>query len=186
MPSASVATTSALTGPCTIWQICLRICAVVAALLGQQRRVGGDAVDDAERHQRFDFLQIAGVDEELHWSPHIASAASAGPLSPLRPDLARSSKDFGQRMHRTADHGPIIARSLRRAPTARSCSAASPCPRRRRHRRSATPGFTVMSRYDVSLIGAGVIAASGTVRRLRRAGRGSPRDPSRCSRPRSG
>ena len=38
--------------------------AVVAAFLRQQRRVGGDAVDDAERHQRFDFLEIARVDEE--------------------------------------------------------------------------------------------------------------------------
>ena len=38
----------------------------VAALLRQQRRIGRDAVDDAERHQRFDFLEIAGIDEELH------------------------------------------------------------------------------------------------------------------------
>ena len=65
-PAASVATTSALTGPFTSWQICLRIARGVAALLRQQRRIGRDAVDDAERHERFDFLEIAGVDEDLH------------------------------------------------------------------------------------------------------------------------
>ena len=40
--------------------------AVVAALLRQQRRVGGHAVEDAERGERFDVLQVAGVDEQLH------------------------------------------------------------------------------------------------------------------------
>jgi hypothetical protein len=39
---------------------------VVAPFFGEQRRVGGDAVDDAERHQGLDFLQVSRVDEQLH------------------------------------------------------------------------------------------------------------------------
>ncbi len=62
----SVATTSALVGPLHDLADLLEDLAIVARLLRQQRRVGGDAVDDAERHERFDFLQVAGVDEELH------------------------------------------------------------------------------------------------------------------------
>ena len=79
MPSESVATTSRADRPLTISQIFLRICAVVARLLGEQRRIGRDAVDDAERHERFDFLDVAGVDEELHGIllPLAARASSA-------------------------------------------------------------------------------------------------------------
>src|SRR4029453_16123531 len=44
----------------------LQVLAIVARLLRQQRRVGGDAVDDAERHQGFDFLDVPRVDEEFH------------------------------------------------------------------------------------------------------------------------
>ena len=59
MPSASVATTSALTGPCTSWQIFLMISRGSPPLLRHQRRIGRDAVDDAERHERFDVLEVA-------------------------------------------------------------------------------------------------------------------------------
>ena len=66
MPAKSVATTSPLTGPLTMSQIFFRFCAEVARLLRQQRRVGRHAVDDAERGERLDVLDVAGVDEELH------------------------------------------------------------------------------------------------------------------------
>ena len=66
MPGASVATTSALTGPCTSAADLLDDRARVAALLRQERRIGRDAVDDAERHERLDVAQIAGVDEDFH------------------------------------------------------------------------------------------------------------------------
>ena len=37
--------------------------AIVAGLLGQQRRIGRHAVEDAERGERLDLLQVAGVDK---------------------------------------------------------------------------------------------------------------------------
>ena len=40
--------------------------AVIPGLFRQQRRVGRNTVDDAERHEILDVLEVAGVDEELH------------------------------------------------------------------------------------------------------------------------
>ena len=55
----------------------LQVLAVVARLLRQQRRVGRDAVDDADGGQRFDVLDVAGVDEEFHGQPlHLTVALS--------------------------------------------------------------------------------------------------------------
>ncbi len=38
----------------------------IARFLRHQRRVGGDAVEDADRGERLDLLQVAGVDKQLH------------------------------------------------------------------------------------------------------------------------
>ena len=51
----------------------LQVLAVIARLLGEQRRVGRDAVDDADGGERFDVLDVAGVDEQFHGSPSISS-----------------------------------------------------------------------------------------------------------------
>ena len=63
--------------------------AIVPALLRQQRGIGGDAVDDAERHQCFDFLQIAGVDKELHGVP--LTSLPTLPALPTLTELPRST-----------------------------------------------------------------------------------------------
>src|SRR4029450_9730378 len=38
----------------------------IAALFREQRRIGGDAVDDAERHERLDLTNTPGIDEDFH------------------------------------------------------------------------------------------------------------------------
>ncbi len=66
MPSASVATTSAEMGPSTVRQISTQDLLGLAALLGEQARVGGDAVEHAEGGRLADLLQACGVQEDLH------------------------------------------------------------------------------------------------------------------------
>ena len=73
--------------------------AIVAALLREQRRVGRDAVDDAERHQRFDFLQVARIDEESSWMvlSHcsvLRRARVPAPASSRCPPTPRSSRSL--------------------------------------------------------------------------------------------
>ena len=52
----------------------------VAALLRHERGIRRDAVDDAERDERLDFLEISGIDEEFH-----RSTCRLGPRSYCRP-----------------------------------------------------------------------------------------------------
>ena len=58
--------TSAETGPSTISQISLVTSAIAAARFQDQRRVGGDAVEQAEIVEFADFLDVGCVDEEFH------------------------------------------------------------------------------------------------------------------------
>ena len=54
-------------GPSTMVQISLMVSSSGAADLGEQRRVGGDAVHAAHGVGRADLVHVGGVDEELHW-----------------------------------------------------------------------------------------------------------------------
>ena len=62
----SVATTSAETGPETMRADLLGHLGDVAARLEDQRRVGGDAVEQAEVVELADFLDVGCIDEEFH------------------------------------------------------------------------------------------------------------------------
>ena len=67
IPSTSSATTSAETGPGVIVQISWRIVLVArAADLGEERRVGRDAVEDAPAGGGPDLFDVGGVEEDLH------------------------------------------------------------------------------------------------------------------------
>ena len=68
MPSASVDSTSALTGPLTISQMRLTISRLSPGFFRHQRRIRGHAVDDADGDVGFDVLDAAGVEKELHGS----------------------------------------------------------------------------------------------------------------------
>src|SRR5438874_528697 len=67
----------------------LQVVAIVSRLLREQRRIRRDAVDDPERHERLDVLQIARIDEQFHDlpPPDVIAAASAatGLVSSPRP-----------------------------------------------------------------------------------------------------
>jgi hypothetical protein len=44
----------------------LQVLPVVASLFRHQRRIGGDTVEDAERGERLDLLQVPCINKELH------------------------------------------------------------------------------------------------------------------------
>ena len=62
----------------------LQVLPEIARLFREQRRVGGHAVDDAERGDRLDVLDAAGVDEQFHGS----APSQSPPSTPGR--VARS------------------------------------------------------------------------------------------------
>ena len=120
---------------------------VIATLFGEQRRVGRDPVDDAERHQRFDFFQIAGINKEFHDGTFQPSVFIRGPDFLRVPP--RLSAACSIRVHpclSVAVFDPcssvarvlpwLIAQFLQRARRARSDSVATPCRPQQLHTRS--------------------------------------------------
>src|SRR4029078_9964976 len=59
----------------------LEVVLVVPRLLGEERGVGRNAVDDAERDQRLDILQVSGIDEQFHDVPPTGFVSSPTPAT---------------------------------------------------------------------------------------------------------
>src|SRR5690606_5700988 len=123
----------------------------IPARLREQRRVGGGAVDHAERRQRLDVLDVAGIDKQFH-------RPSPGAAYLRRPSVTVRRPAVGQRHGcltpvpvrvsdtRTQAVRPIIsprsrlsARPLRPGWTGPTGSAASPGRRPRRRRCTGPP-----------------------------------------------
>jgi hypothetical protein len=66
MPAKSVATDFAAHRTVDDLADPFQVLPIVARLLGQERRIRGDAIENAEGGERFDFLDVAGIHKELH------------------------------------------------------------------------------------------------------------------------